>query len=561
MLRNPTFTRIIACALAVWTAATPPVFAAYSVSQAFNGLLQASSASGPGYYTTGTRGVFVGGSLRVWTPSQSVQLVSLTPPSIEAGCGGISMFFGGFSFINGSQFASLVQNLMQVAEGYAIEIGIRALCPMCADVLAEMHNLANAANTLSQNNCAVAKALLDKAAGHLGVPTGTQPAQNLCAAGGSATGLYKDYLSALSGACSNIADSLAGIGNWIKSKASGIGQLLATDKASPVLGNRNWVVLTRAGYADTAVKELILSVIGDTSKHKDGSQQTIPGWVGPKADAHALAAASRHLIEILLFGPDPAQSLDYLTRNLGSSSGVTAGALRQLFAQAYSDAENGAFAKLQIVRCQTDSLGNAPPAFTPYSGPQGGTAALHDCDYPEAVPIGQSQNPLIAGPGLIAETAILLQQAVYAVATDQAIAPQAIALMQVVPLPIYRMINVAAVYPAAAAQLVHTYSTFIAILTAQAILRQWTEIPSEIVSGVPNANIGAMETMQAIATQIGELAGNAQGTIGTALGTQDKILASLQTINNVIYQQMSGSGVQGNLLFTQGLASGMAQGH
>jgi hypothetical protein len=562
--------KTIALVMAAWMAATPPALAAFSVSQAFSGLLQASSASGPGYYHTATRGIFVGGSLRVWTPTQSVQFVSLTPPSLEAGCGGISMFFGGFSFINGAQFAALVKNLMQVAEGMAIELGIRALCPMCADVLAEMHNIANKMNALTQDNCAVAKGLLTKAANHLGVPTSFKAGKNLCAQSGAASGLYKDYLSGIDNACSTVSGALSQIMPNLEKAAQATGlskayaDITASTKAAPVLGNQNWILLTQAGYADTDVKELLLSIVGDQVKYKDGKPYNYAGWIGVKGvnDGQGLGAkvAARQLLELMLFGPDPISSISYLKQALGGKLSNN-GALQTLFVQAFNDAQSAAFAKRPILTCDIDSLGHAAPAFTPYSGLGGGRAALTACDYPKTVPVKDTTNPLLYGNGLLANVAILLNSAVYSVSTDQPIPTKAIELMQVVPLPIYQMVNVAAVYPAAAAQLIHNYSTFIAILIAQSILRQWMEVPSTVVSDSPDDNINAVQTMQAVAAQIGALADSAKGTIGVALGTQDKILASLQTINNVIYQQMSGSGLQGNLLFTQGLAAGITVGH
>jgi hypothetical protein len=562
------FFKIIASVMAAWMVATPSVFAAFSVSQAFSGLLQASSASGPGYYHTATRGVFVGGSLRVWTPTQSVQFISLTPPSLEAGCGGISMFFGGFSFINGAQFAALVKNLMQVAEGMAIELGIRALCPMCADVLAEMHNLADKANALTQNNCAVAKGLLTAAANHLGVPTSFRSGKNLCAQSGAASGLYKDYLSAADGACSSVAGALSSILPNLEKAARATGlskayaDITASTKAASVIGNQNWILLTQAGYADTAVKELILSIIGDKVQYKDGKPFTYPGWIGSKGDQLSAQVAARQLLEMLLFGTNPSQSKAALQTALAADTNTNAKAIQDLFFQAFQDAQNGTFTNRSVLECFGGSTAHriAPSSFTPYSGIGGGQATLVACNYPTVKKASDTTNPLISGDGLLTQVGILLTQAVNAVASDKPIPPKAIALMQVVPLPIYQMVNVAAVYPAAAAQLVHNYSTFIAILIAQSILRHWMEVPSTIVSGSPDVDIKAVETMQAIATQIGEMADSAKGSIGVALGTQDKILASLQTINNVIYQQMSGSGLQGNLLFTQGLAAGITRG-
>ncbi len=51
-------------------------------------------------------------------PGQKYQLISMTLPDINAGCGGIDAYLGSFSFINGDQLQRFVKQIMSNAAGY-----------------------------------------------------------------------------------------------------------------------------------------------------------------------------------------------------------------------------------------------------------------------------------------------------------------------------------------------------------------------------------------------------------------------------------------------------------
>ena len=65
----------------------------------------------PGVYEGQSAGYFTGGGVYLRTPPRSYTLYSVQWPRFRAGCGGIDLFTGGFSFINASEFVDMLQSI------------------------------------------------------------------------------------------------------------------------------------------------------------------------------------------------------------------------------------------------------------------------------------------------------------------------------------------------------------------------------------------------------------------------------------------------------------------
>lgn len=123
-----------------------------------------SSTTEPGAYETATRGVIAGGSMRIRNKIATTPVVSFRPPSLQAGCGGIDMFAGSFSFINAQQFVqtlrSVASNAVGVASGYAFKLALNAMGPTVHNVIQNLQEVMQKMNELMSNSCQLATGLV-----------------------------------------------------------------------------------------------------------------------------------------------------------------------------------------------------------------------------------------------------------------------------------------------------------------------------------------------------------------------------------------------------------------
>lgn len=114
----------------------------------------------PALHLDARRGVLSGGSLSLRQPLTTVQPLSASPPSYGAGCGGIDLYGGSFSFINQSQFSSLLRAIAGNAGGYAFQLGINAMCPDCGSLMSDLQRKLQSMNELFSNSCQLAQGVV-----------------------------------------------------------------------------------------------------------------------------------------------------------------------------------------------------------------------------------------------------------------------------------------------------------------------------------------------------------------------------------------------------------------
>ena len=127
---------ISALVSAVLSAASTP-FAHAGLQEKMDSMFgEMSNITNPGVFETQRRGVISGGSIYVRNPMMTTSLVNLQTPSWKAGCGGIDLFGGSFSFINADQFVQLLRTVAANAKGYAFQTVER-----CVHRLPSVHDL------------------------------------------------------------------------------------------------------------------------------------------------------------------------------------------------------------------------------------------------------------------------------------------------------------------------------------------------------------------------------------------------------------------------------------
>jgi conjugative transfer pilus assembly protein TraH len=150
--------RLLAAALAA--ALTPPVHAglAEEAEALFNGMLNGTA---PSSHMGQRRGVFDGGSAVARSRIMNESLWRFTQPRAEAGCGGIDLYAGSFSFISGDQFQQLMRQVAANAPGYAFQLAIKSMCPECGEIMDSLQKVLQALNQGHVNSCELAQGIVN----------------------------------------------------------------------------------------------------------------------------------------------------------------------------------------------------------------------------------------------------------------------------------------------------------------------------------------------------------------------------------------------------------------
>lgn len=119
------------------------------------------ASSGPGYYESQRRTGYVAGSMSFRAPVRTYNILAFDPPRIRAGCSGLDLFGGSFSFINGEQLKLLIKQIGSAALGYAVYLAINEMCKPCGATLSFLQKMMTELNSVNLNSCKIAKGMVD----------------------------------------------------------------------------------------------------------------------------------------------------------------------------------------------------------------------------------------------------------------------------------------------------------------------------------------------------------------------------------------------------------------
>lgn len=122
-----------------------------------------SNTTAPGVFETSRRGVISGGSVVVRNKIMNTSIVSFQPPSFNAGCGGIDLFGGSFSFINKEQFVQLARSIASNAASYAFYLALDAMSPSVRAIIDNIQKKIQELNQFFGNSCQLAQGLVTNA--------------------------------------------------------------------------------------------------------------------------------------------------------------------------------------------------------------------------------------------------------------------------------------------------------------------------------------------------------------------------------------------------------------
>jgi conjugative transfer pilus assembly protein TraH len=154
--------RALAFFVTILTSATVPAAqVGANLENFFNEMGAQANVTSGGSFQGQTRNLMTGGSLYMRVPQQSYNLASIQAPALKAGCGGIDLFAGSFSYINKEQFVAMMRNIGNNAVGYAFNLAIDAIDPMIGNVLKDMRKTLENVNNMNINSCETGQALVN----------------------------------------------------------------------------------------------------------------------------------------------------------------------------------------------------------------------------------------------------------------------------------------------------------------------------------------------------------------------------------------------------------------
>ncbi|MBW3510585.1 conjugal transfer protein TraH [Janthinobacterium sp. NKUCC06_STL] len=251
---------IIALSLSTSTLYTHPAFAGdlnAEVNKMFNDLGAIGNYSAPGAFRGQVYNTYSGGSLMLRAPNKTYQLMAINYPTAKAGCGGIDLFGGSFSYISAAEFKNMLKNVTSALPGVAFQLALESVSPLLGGITKWTKNLESMMTNAQINSCNTAKSLVSSAAEATGFSS-----SKACEDIAVSLGLESDYAAAAV-RCKSDKGS-------ILDTARKSSDPLVKNKA-PFVGNLTWESLKLAGnYLDDKEREMVMSMVGTVIFYPEG---------------------------------------------------------------------------------------------------------------------------------------------------------------------------------------------------------------------------------------------------------------------------------------------------
>lgn len=234
---------VLACAIATNSSAM-------SMQQLFDSVNAQGNVTNPAILQGQTMNLYTGGSLFMRMPHKTYNLATVTPPSWNAGCGGIDLFMGGFSFINKEQFVAMLRNIGSNALGYGFKLAIQNLCPTCDNVMQALQATAQQINRQNIDSCETAKGIVNASIPDTWTRGKQDAAKNF--------GVNANVFSDISDAWTNVMNNEPKANDTINTVAA---SSPAAKDAMPT-GNVVWKALKKLNGIDDEYRMVIMSMVG-----------------------------------------------------------------------------------------------------------------------------------------------------------------------------------------------------------------------------------------------------------------------------------------------------------
>lgn len=158
------------------------------LGKVFQGLGSHTNASEGGTYSDQSAGYYSGGSLFVRNQNRNLQPATVQMPGFNAGCGGIDMHMGGFSFVDSKQLVEMLRNIGSKAQSYAFMLAVQSLTPQVYNVMNELNALAQEINQFNIGSCEAASTAVGAV-----WPKSDMASKHLCQSMSSNLGAVSDW--------------------------------------------------------------------------------------------------------------------------------------------------------------------------------------------------------------------------------------------------------------------------------------------------------------------------------------------------------------------------------
>ncbi len=270
--------RTAAVAMTLGAASMVPVgIARADVAGQMNDFFQdaggAANVTGPSAYQGQTAGYYSMGNVWSRFPQKSVQPFNLQMPKATAGCGGIDIFTGSFSFINGAEMVAMLKATANNALGFAFQLAIDSVSPEIGKVMDGMANKAQQMNQMNISSCEAAQGLVGSV-----WPKMTQARSTVCAAVGNSQGKFSDWARSRQG---------CGTGGEQDATLEGNTDPAMADKIPGAPRNYTWDAIKKSNKfgTDREFSEFLMTLVGTIVINPKAPEGAIVGFVGPAEDA------------------------------------------------------------------------------------------------------------------------------------------------------------------------------------------------------------------------------------------------------------------------------------
>jgi conjugative transfer pilus assembly protein TraH len=234
----------------------------------------AANVTGPSAYQGQTAGYYSMGNVWSRFPQKSVQPFNLQMPKVSAGCGGIDLFTGSFSFINGAEMVAMLKATANNALGFAFQLAIDSVSPEIGKVMDSMANKAQQMNQMNISSCEAAQGLVGSV-----WPKMAGARSTVCAAVGNSQGKFSDWARSRQG---------CGAGGEQDATLDANTDPAMADKIPGNPRNYTWDAIKKSnkfGSTDQQFSEYLMTLVGTIVINPKAPAGAIVGFVGPAEDA------------------------------------------------------------------------------------------------------------------------------------------------------------------------------------------------------------------------------------------------------------------------------------